>query len=126
MSKKHNYRKVGAPPGLTVHWLADELSGEFSINYRLSFNRKYHNYHYARYRKRTLIDEFIVIRTSKRCYRVSYFNADFKHFQYFSAENYRDCAAQMIAIFKVFQQLERAQEAKEKTAETPICENSDD
>ncbi len=113
-------RGVGAPLGLTVHWLADELRGEFSINYRLSYNKKYHNYHYARYRKRMLIDEFIVVRTSKRCYRVIYFNNDYKHFQYFSAENYRDCAVQMIAIFKVFQQLEQSQKTKEKTAETPL------
>lgn len=103
---------VGAPPGLTVHWLAYELTGEFTKAYRLSFNRKFHHYHYARYRKRTLIDEFIVIRTSLRCYRVMYYNNDFKHFQYFSAENYKDCAAKMISIYLIFKGVEKAKNPK--------------
>lgn len=115
-----NKRGVGAPPGLTVHWLVDELTGEFTRNYKLSYNRKYHHYRFARYRKRTLIDEFIVIRTSKRCYRVSYFNEDFKHFQYFSAENYKDCARQMKEIFYVFFRLEKSRERQEPT--TPEIE----
>ncbi|MDE6104098.1 MAG: hypothetical protein K2G38_00210 [Clostridia bacterium] len=57
---------------------------------------------------------------------MSYFNADFNHFQYFSAENYRECAEKMEAIFKVFQQIERAQPANEKPAETPLNEKIDD
>lgn len=40
-SVKH---RVGAPPGLTVHWLAEELTGAFSLEYKLSYNRKHHNY----------------------------------------------------------------------------------
>lgn len=99
--------RVGAPSALTVHWLYYELSGDFTKAYRLSFNRKHHNYRFARYRKRTLIDEFLVVRTSKRCYRVMYFNEDFMHFQYFSAENYRDCAVKMIDIFEIFKTLEK-------------------
>lgn len=106
--------RVGAPPGLTVHWLIFGLAedGEFTRHYKLQLNDKYHHYRFARYRKRTLIDEFIVIRTSKRCYRVSYFNADYMHFQFFSSENYRDCAAKMIEIFKVFKRLEDSEEFK--------------
>lgn len=96
----------GAPPGLTVHWLAMELGGEFTKVYRLSFKQSSHHYHYSRHRKRTLIDEFIVIRTSKRCYRVVYFNQDFKHFQYFSARNYRECAEKMLKIYSVFKRIE--------------------
>lgn len=107
-----NRRRPGAPPGLTVHWLAMELGGEFTKVYCLSYNNKFHHYHYSRYRKRTLIDEFIVIRTSKRCYRVMYFNEDFKHFQYFSARNYRECAAKMINIYFVFKRLEAADSNK--------------
>ncbi len=118
MKTNKNFPKlrVGAPPGLTVHWLHMELAGDFTKAYKLSFNRLHHNYRYARYRLRTLIDEFIVIRTSKRCYRVMYFNEDFKHFQYFSCENYRDCAMKMIEIFSVFNSLEpRLSEKNKKT-----------
>lgn len=119
MKEERPHPRVGAPPGLTVHWLRLELCGEFNKTYRLNYNRKYHNYFYARYRKRTMIDCFTVIRTSKRCYRVTYFNADYMHFQYFSAENYRDCAAKMIEIYEVFKRLELAAEEREKNAETP-------
>ena len=102
----YNRPRVGAPPGLTVHWLVDELRGEFVKAYNLNLNRKHHNYFFSRYRKRTLIDVFIVVRTSKRCYRVTYFNADFNHFQYFSSENYRECAEKMKAIYHVFKSIE--------------------
>ena len=107
LSYKYIRPRVGAPPGLTVHWLISELAGEFTRAYKLSYNIKNHNYHFARYNKRTLIDEFIIIRTSKRCYRVMYFNEDFKHFQYFSANNYRECASRMISIYNVFKQIEK-------------------
>lgn len=114
LPNKPRAHRVGAPPGLTVHWLLFELAedGVFTRCYKLSYNKSFHHYHFTRYRKRTLIDEFIVIRTSKRCYRVSYFNEDFKHFQYFSAENYRECAKKMIEIFKVFKRLEDSEERK--------------
>lgn len=105
----YNRRRVGAPPGLTVHWLVDELHGEFVKAYNLSLNRKHHNYFFTRYRKRTLIDVFIVVRTSKRCYRVMYFNADFNHFQYFSSENYRECADKMKSIYHIFKSIEEAE-----------------
>ena len=107
-----NERRPGAPPGGNVHWLHLELVGEFTKAYRLSYNHSFHHYHYSRYRKRTLIDEFIVIRTSKRCYRVTYFNEDFKHFQYFSARNYRECAKKMIEIYSIFKRLENARSPK--------------
>ena len=106
MNNHHHKFKVGAPPGLTVHWLHLELSASFKKEYQLTLNRKHHNYRYARYRKRTLIDEFLVVRTSKRCYRVIYFNEDFKFFRYFSCENYRSCAEKMIEIFKIFKKVE--------------------
>lgn len=109
--------RVGAPPGLTVHWLISALAGDFTRAYKLSNNIKHHNYKFARYNKRTLIDEFIVIRTSKRCYRVMYFNENFQHFQYFSASNYRECADKMISIYNVFKQIEKKEKAT-KTKKT--------
>lgn len=105
-------RGRGAPPGLTVHWLLDALHGEFTRAYKTEYNRKFHHYRFARYRKRTLVDEFLVIRTSKRCYRVSYFNADFRYFQFFSSENYRDCAYRIIAIYEVFKAVEQKKDSE--------------
>lgn len=102
-------RGVGAPRGLFVHWLHLELIGEFTVNYKLTYNDKLHNYRYARYKKRTLVDEFLIVRTSKRCYRVIYFNNDFKYFLYFSARNYRDCASRMKGIYTIVKHIERYQ-----------------
>lgn len=106
MENKHHIHRVGAPPGGFVHWLHLELVGDFTRAYKLSLNRRHHNYRYSRFRKRTLIDEFLVVRTSKRCYRVIYYNDDFKYFQYFSCENYRLCALKMKEIFEIFKRVE--------------------
>ena len=120
---KPRAHRVGAPPGNTVHWITFELYARgngFTKDYRLSYNDAFHNYRYTRYRARTLIDEFIVIRTSKRCFRVMYYNADYDHFIYFSAENYRDCAARMISIYHIFKSLEE----NEKKKKTPLNKES--
>lgn len=116
----HNRAKVGAPKGqYYVHWLISALAGEFTKAYKLDYNPRKHYYHFYRLRKRTLIDEFIVIRTSKRCYRVMYFNADYMHFQYFSAKNFRDCADSMRAIFKSIQLAEVAEKRQKKKSPAP-------
>lgn len=104
--------RVGAPPGLFVHWLNLELVGEFTAAYKLTFSQRHHNYRYARYKKKTLTDEFLIVRTSKRCYRVIYFNNDFKYFRYFSFKNYRSCARSMKEIYYIFRHLEEAREAE--------------
>ena len=106
-------RGPGAPPGGSVHWLAFELSGEFMLAYKMNYAAHKHNYRFARYNKRTLIDEFLVVRTSKRCYRVIYFNADYNYFNYFSARNYRECAQRMKELYKFFRRIETAAEAAE-------------
>lgn len=98
--------KVGAPKGLTVHWLRLELAGTFLKAYNLRYCKRLHNYRFARYNKRTLIDEFLVVRTSKRCYRVIYFNDEHDFFLYFSSKNYRDCAERMKGIYGIFKFLE--------------------
>lgn len=98
--------RVGAPPGLTVHWLFYELVGEFTVNYKLNHNHKFHHYRFTRYRKRTLIDEFLIVRTSKRCYRVIYYNNDYKFFKYFSARNYKECAEKIKNIYYTFKDME--------------------
>lgn len=104
--------RIGAPPGGRVHWLSDELAGEFGKAYRRTYNYRNHHYRFYRMRKRTLIDEFLVVRTSKRCYRVIYFNQDFKFFLYFSSKNYIECANKMREIFSIFKRLEEVRSKK--------------
>ena len=106
--------KVGAPPGGRVHWLSDYLCGEFGKVYKRSYNYKYHNYRFVRYRKRTMVDEFLIVRTSKKCYRVIYYNDDFKFFLYFSARNYKACADKMIATYNIFKKFKSPKNEKPK------------
>lgn len=112
---------VGAPKGMKVHWLMDELNGEFAKAYKLNYNKNNHNYRYARYRMRTLVDEFIVIRTSKKCYRVMYFNADYNHFIYFTEERYKECAHRMYEIYVLFRDLEVKREQIELENKVKKC-----
>ena len=99
--------KVGAPPGGRVHWLLWHLSKEFKRAYRLRFDYEYHNYHFARYAARTPIDEYIVIRTSRRCFRCMYFNYDNDYFEYFSEPTSRQLAEHMERLYRKIRRAER-------------------
>ena len=52
-----------------VHWLLHNLPSWFKAMYDIVFDYKYHRYVFTRYDNNELIDCFIVIRTSKRCFR---------------------------------------------------------
>jgi hypothetical protein len=94
--------RPGAPKGGRVHWLLSSLPSDFVKAYDVVYNYKYHNYRFVRYaenRVRYVIDEFIVIRTSKRCWRVSYFNRVTAEFKYFSCDTYLYVAAKMYEIY---------------------------
>lgn len=93
-------RKIGAPEGGRVHWLLWHLSQQFKKTYRLRFDYEYHNYHFTRYEKQTPIDEFIVIRTSRRCFRCMYYNFGYDYFEYFSEATSKDMAAHMERLFE--------------------------
>lgn len=91
--------RVGAPPGGRVHWLLLHLPREFARAYTLRYDYLYHNYHFTRYDKRTIVDEFIVVRTSRRCFRVMFFSWRYNYFEYFSEKTSKACAAHMQRVF---------------------------
>lgn len=94
--------RVGAPEGGRVHWLLWALRGEFMKTYTCDFNYMFHNYRFVRYKEYRLskvIDEFIVIRTSKKCWRVMYYNHEKQIFKYLSADTYRECASRILEIY---------------------------
>lgn len=94
--------RVGAPKGGRVHWLIWALRGEFIHVYEVSYDYLYHNYAFVRYRPHrynSILDVFIVVRTSKKCWRVMYFNHEKLIFQYFVAKTYRECASKMMEIY---------------------------
>lgn len=93
-------KRVGAPLGGRVHWLLLNLRRDFKAAYKVEFNYLTHSYYFFRKRKRTIVDFFIVIRTSKRCFRVSYHNRITKEFVYFSVNTSRQAALRMWFLFK--------------------------
>jgi len=100
--------KVGAPAGGRVHWLLWHLPGEFKRAYKLRFDYEYHNYHFTRYSNRfTPIDEYIIVRTSRRCFRCMYFNYETTYFEYFSEETSKEMADHLMRFFKKMQIAER-------------------
>ena len=78
-------KRVGAPVGGRVHWFIYHLPNCIKRLYTLRFDYLYHNYYLIRMRKRTLRDCFTIVRTSRRCWRCMYYNADYDYFEYFSA-----------------------------------------
>lgn len=104
--QRRKVRMKGAPSGGRVHWLLMFLSKEFKRAYRLRFDYEYHNYHFARYEGRTLLDEFLIVRTSRSCFRVTYFNVENLYFEYFSEPTARECAEHINAFFEKMRYVE--------------------
>lgn len=85
-----------------VHWLLFELTPTFKGYYKLLYDYETHSYcfyhNYCNGRSNRLKEVFIVIRTSKRCYRMMYHNYDTRIFVYRSFSTAHDCASFMLDI----------------------------
>lgn len=93
----------GTLKGGRVHWLIWNLPPEFKNSYRLFYNYASHNYMFYRNKGFSIYDIFIVVRTSKRCFRVSYVNTETSEFQTFSCTKSKHAAHRMWYIFKIDQ-----------------------
>lgn len=98
--KYRKCNKIGSPSGGRVHWLLLFLSKRFTKAYRLRFDYEYHNYHFARYDSRALVDEFVIVRTSRSCFRVMYFNQVNTYFEYFSESTAKRTAEHIEELFE--------------------------
>lgn len=89
-----------------VHWLILELDKLFLNRYECLYDYKYHNYcFYRRYcngRSKRLKEVFLVIRTSKRCYRLMFYNHYCNLFIYETFRSARLCALRMMNLTKTF------------------------
>ena len=83
---------MGTNEGGRVHWFLLHLSPMVKTRFKLFWDYEYHNYALIRTEKRTLIDVFVVVRSSERCFRVIYFNKKTLYFEYFSARNAKAAA----------------------------------
>ncbi len=110
MNKKQlTFNTPGAPFGGRVHSLIDYLPPAFNKQYEKIYNYKFKNYMFIRkggYLGRTVIDTFIIVRTSRRCYRVNYCNVNHLYFCTFSVKTPKELAERMYSIFKVFERVD--------------------
>lgn len=86
-----------------VHWLLWHLPVEFKANYRLIYDYSKHCYFFYRMigNTRKIRDCFIVVRTSKHCFRVAYMNAMTLDFQAFTVPKSLHAAHRMWYIYKI-------------------------
>lgn len=88
---------TGAPKGGRVHWLVYELSNEFKSEYKILYDYSTHNYLFWRKGIR-IRDFFLVMRTSKKCFRIMFFQQcpvpipDGHTFLYYSAKTPKGAA----------------------------------
>ena len=87
-----------------VHWLLHNLETEFKGKYQLIWKYENHSYTFYRMSGKKLYDVFIVVRTSKRCFRVSYANSRTGEMQTFSCKKSSICARRMWYIYKIDEQ----------------------
>lgn len=94
-----------------VHWLIYNLPSCITRAYKLEFDYLYHNYFLVRYKGRRLCDLFVVVRSSRRCWRCMYYHSDYTYFEYFSEKTSADMARHIEKIYRKI----RKSELKEDT-----------
>lgn len=101
----------GAPKGGRVHWLIYRLSADFKRKYYVNYDYSKHSYLFLRnyggfsLKKLRRSDMFIVVRTSKMCWRVTSHNMPFGSSEYAS---FRD--SQAVADYLEKKSMEYAEE----------------
>lgn len=92
--------RVGAPKGGRVHWFLFHLNKDIFKHYILEYDYSQHSYLLYRKVKTSLYDMFVVIRTSKHCWRLSYVCASEKRYVYLSCKTSRECAYELYRIYR--------------------------
>lgn len=82
-----------------VHWLLHHLNRDFKRIYTLKFDYSKHCYFFYRLKGRSILDSFIIVRTSKHCFRVSYFNTVTLNAQAFTVPRSINVARRMWLIY---------------------------
>lgn len=94
--------RVGAPKGGRVHWLILNLSNQFKSSFICSYHYNKHNYSFYRYigHSKRLFDLFVIVRTSKRCFKLVYTNFISSIYIARTFRTSKECAMYMHAIFE--------------------------
>lgn len=91
---------VGAPRGGRVHWLLWNLRKDFAKAYHISYDYATHNYIFYRTERSQLYDVFVVVRTSRHCWRCMYSNVKQQKFEYFSTYTSKQMSLRMWLIYR--------------------------
>lgn len=91
---------IGAPLGGRVHWFLYNLPDFIKRLYVVRYDYALHNYAMFRYKKRSLIDLFMIVRTSRRCWRCIYCHYLKKSVNYFSAQSSKQLIKQIQLIYE--------------------------
>lgn len=83
--------------GVVYYFFLDKLDDYVKSTYRIICDEKTQNY-YMYHKEFKQNNVFTIVRTSKRCYRVTHFNNQSHDFLYFSCKNYRLLARKINAI----------------------------
>lgn len=101
-----------------VHWFILNLPLCIKRNYKLFFDYEYHNYTLLRYpygkKWGSPVDLFVIIRTSRRCWRGMYFHFEYNYFEYFSAQTSKKVCERMESIYRKIFASECENERKER------------
>lgn len=100
---------------LRCHWLMLSLVPEFARAYQCEYNYAYHNYLFYRMFGRKIYDLFVVVRTSRRCFRVMYYNSRNVTFQYFSCYRSESVCRRMYTLYL----LDKAERERSSDSITP-------
>lgn len=101
---------IGAPAGGRVHWFLEFLPLRFTAEYEIRYDYEYHNYFMIRYRNKRYrsraVDCYVVVRTSRHCFRCMYYNFTTNYFEYFSAISAKKLADKVLTLFERIKRVE--------------------
>lgn len=104
--------RAGAPKGGRVHWFLWNLPRDLKRAYTIRYDYSKHNYAMFRYpngdERHKPIDIYIVIRTSRECFKITYYRYESNEFEQFSAPTSEK------AVAAIMERYERAREEEEK------------
>lgn len=93
--------RVGAPKGGRVHWFLFQLHKDIKKHYQIDYVYTNHSYLLYRMQGRFIYDLFTIIRTSKKCFRVSYVCKSQRLFFYQSFKTSNEASYYVYRIYRL-------------------------
>ena len=90
-----------------VHWLLWHLSPIFKGFYKLRFDYRFHDYVFYRnyHSSKRLLEFYSIVRTSKKCFRLMYYNDYHGVILYESFKTSKKCAQRMEELMEKYRDI---------------------